>query len=100
MKDCNDNLIKYWYSDKLIRLPIKINTLAFNKTTDNQFYEKFKIRIHSKEGKEALLRSEEITKTFIHDIQNRFKNNKIEYSNNHQNSSKQRFLVKLRVKVI
>jgi hypothetical protein len=34
LTNSNDNLIMNWYYDKLIRLPIKINTLEFNEIVD------------------------------------------------------------------
>jgi hypothetical protein len=34
LSNSNDNFILRWYSDKLIRLPIKINTLEFDAIVD------------------------------------------------------------------
>jgi hypothetical protein len=52
----------YW--DKLIRLPIKIDTLNFNEIVDKSLERKFGVNIASEKGKNTIERSYEITKYF------------------------------------
>jgi hypothetical protein len=61
----HDNLIIKWYYDKLIRLPIKIGTLAFSETVDLDILKKYKVNVLTEKAEETVERSYEITKSFI-----------------------------------
>lgn len=65
LSESNDNFIMKWYYNKLIRLPIKINTLTFHEIVDPDVLGVFKVRIPSEKAKETIERSYEITKSFI-----------------------------------
>lgn len=59
------------YYDKLIRLPIKFETLEFNEIVDEDIFKKYKTEFLSDKGSETIERSYEITKSFIYQIGNR-----------------------------
>ena len=60
----SDNFIMQWYSDKLIRLPIKLGTLDFHEIVDQQIYKNYKVQILSQKAKQTIERSYEVTKSF------------------------------------
>lgn len=68
LTESNDNLILDWYYQFLIRLPIKIGTLEFNSILVDKYLQKYKMQVPSAKTKDTLLRSYEITKTFVHEI--------------------------------
>lgn len=69
LSESNDNLILDWYHNYLIRLPIKIGTLEFNSILDDKYMQKYKMQVPSHKTKDTLLRSYEITKTFVYEIE-------------------------------
>jgi hypothetical protein len=56
------------YYDRLIRLPIKCDTLDFNKTIDKEKLKNGKIYVPSPTAEETTIRSYLITKAFINNI--------------------------------
>ena len=74
LSNSNDNFILKWYYDKLIRLPIKINTLEFDAIVDKATLEKYNVSVLSEKAEETVERSYEISNTFIHDISSRMDN--------------------------
>ena len=67
LSESNDNLILEWYPSYLIRLPIKIGTLEFNSILVDKYLQKYKMQVPSHQTKDTLLRSYEITKTFVYE---------------------------------
>lgn len=47
LSNSNDNFILKWYYDKLIRLPIKIDTLDFHEIVEGSILSKFKVNVLS-----------------------------------------------------
>lgn len=68
LSESNDNLILDWYHSYLIRLPIKIGTLEFNSILVDKYMKKYRMQVPSHQTKDTLLRSYEITKTFVYEI--------------------------------
>lgn len=64
LSESNDNFIFKWYYDKLVRLPIKINTLSFNEIVDLPILKQFRVLLPTEKAAETILRSYEITKSF------------------------------------
>ena len=71
LSNSNDNFCLKWYYDKLIRLPIKVDTLEFNKIVDEDKLKKYKVNILSEQAEEAVERAYEISKYFMEDIHQR-----------------------------
>ena len=69
LSESNDNIILDWYHNYLIRLPIKIGTLEFNSILVDKYWQKYKMQVPSHQTKDTLLRSYEITKTFVYEIE-------------------------------
>lgn len=70
LTESNDNLIMQWYSDKLIRLPIRIGTLDFHEITDAKLTKKYHINVLTEKSKETVERSYKITKFFTEYLKN------------------------------
>jgi hypothetical protein len=66
LSNSNDNLILKWYYNRLIRLPIKIDTLEFNEIVDLPILRDFKVNVLSEKAAETVERSYEITRSFIY----------------------------------
>ena len=47
LANSNDNFIMKHYYSKLVKLPIKINTLDFKNVTDKDIYEKYNVLVPS-----------------------------------------------------
>lgn len=71
LSNSNDNFCLKWYYNKLIRLPIKVDTLEFNKIVDEDKLKKYKVNILSEQAEEAVERAYEISKYFMEDIHQR-----------------------------
>ena len=50
LSNSNDNFILKWYYDKLIRLPIKIDTLAFNEIVEASILKTYKVNVLSEKA--------------------------------------------------
>ena len=65
--------MKYYYN-KLVKLPIKINTLNFKDVTNSSIEEIYHVSLPSSKTNETVLRSYYIAKNFISNISMRVKN--------------------------
>lgn len=54
LTESNDNFILKWYYNKLIRLPIKIDTLAFLQIVDQKVRKNYNINLPSVKAKETI----------------------------------------------
>jgi hypothetical protein len=57
LSNSNDNFILKWYYNKLIKLPIKINTLDFHEIVDMRYLKDYNVNILSKKADETIERS-------------------------------------------
>ena len=71
LSSSNDNFILRWYPEKLIRLPIKINTLEFDAIVDIPTLNMYGVNVLTQRAEETIERSYEICNSFIYKVSER-----------------------------